>query len=224
MRRVVATFCLGAVALLVAVGAVAPFAGAQNTATETDIGSGLRIQGATITGPCNPPKRELNSPQAAAFLQSWLPNAIFGKPTVQDPPSALPVCRVSVRYRVVDKQFPPMQVDYASDGKTAWVAMPRQDLWPGVFVSVHRWTVALPRAVAAFAGKVKPIPVATGPDVTAPSTSTPATKGLADPPTGKSSSDGSGALWIIVAIVGGIGLLGTGYVVVRRRGVARSGA
>src|SRR5205807_1500065 len=115
----------------------------------------------TITGPCiRVSKRELNSPQAAAFVQSWLGNSIFGHPTVQDPPAALPVCRVSVRYTVADRRLAPMQVDYASDGKTAWVALPPQNLWPGAFVTVHRWTVALPSAVAAFAGKGTPQPVA----------------------------------------------------------------
>ncbi len=139
---------------------------------------------------------------------------------VQDPPVTLPVCRVSVRHTVASQRFGPMKVDYVSDGKTARMALPPQKLWPGVFVSVHRWTVAPLSAIPTFAGRGKAVPVAT-----APSTSTPATKGLADPPsTGQSSSDGSGALWIIVAIVGGIGLLGTGYVLVRRRGVARSGA
>ncbi len=193
-------------------------AGAQEGNQGTDIGGQIFVQGATITGPCVRAARELNSPQAAAFVQSWLPNAIFGKPTVQDPPAALPVCRVSVRYTVAGQRFAPMKVDYASDGKTAWVALPRQNLWPGVSVTVHRWTVALPSAVAAFAGKGKP--------VTAPtSTSTPATTGNAAPaPVGSSGSDDSGALWIIVALVVGIGLLAAvGYAVVRRRAVARAG-
>jgi hypothetical protein len=201
---------------------VAP-AGAQEGNQGTDIGGQIFVQGATITGPCiRAPKRELNSPQAAAFVQSWLPNAILGNPTVQDPPTTLPVCRVAVRYTVAGQRLAPMKVDYASDGKTAWVALPRQNLWPGVSVTVHRWTVALPQAVAAFAGKGKPVPVATAP----PSTSTPTTIGIAAPdPPGKSSSDDSDALWIIVALAVGVGLLAaTGYVLMRRRAVARNSA
>jgi hypothetical protein len=208
-------------ALVVGAGMPAP-TGAQEGGKSTDIGAELAVQGATITGPCiRAPKRELNSPQAAAFVQSWLPNALFGKPKVEDPPASLPVCRVSVRYTAAGKRQTPMKVDYASDGKTAWTALPPQALWPGVFVDVHRWTVALPRAVAAFAGRAKPVPVATPPT----STTTPATTGNAAPtPTGKSGSDDSDLLWIIVALVVGIGLLAAiGYAVVRRHAVARAG-
>ena len=198
-------------------------ASAQEGGKGTDIGGQISVQGATITGPCiRAPKRELNSPQAAAFVQSWLPNAIFGKPTVQDPPALLPVCRVAVRYTVAGQRFAPMKVDYASDGKKAWVALPLQSLWPGVSVTAHRWTVALPWAVAAFAGKAKPVPMATVPSSTP--TSTPTTDGIAAPaPAGKSSSDISAALWIIAALVVGIGLVGaTIFTVTRRRSVARN--
>jgi hypothetical protein len=220
VRSTISLLFIG-IALLLGVVVAAP-AFTQEPAPSTDIGNSLTVQGATITGPCIRAKRELNSPQAAAFVQSWLPNAIFGNPTVQDPPSALPVCRVSVRYMAAGKAFPPMQVDYASDGKTAWVALPRQALWPGFFVSSHTWTVALPTAVAAFAGKGKPVPVATGP----PPTSTPTTTGIAAPPReGSSSSDSSDAPWIIAALVAGGGLVAaTGYVLVRRRAVARNSA
>ncbi|HMC70767.1 MAG TPA: hypothetical protein VKJ07_16535 [Mycobacteriales bacterium] len=210
-------------ALLIAGAAMSAPADAQQAGKGTDIGSQIYVQGATITGPCiRVPKRELSSPQAALFVQSWLGNSIFGHPTVQDPPAALPVCRVSVRYTVADRRLAPMQVDYASDGKTAWVALPPQNLWPGAFVTVHRWTVALPSAVAAFAGKGTPQPVATA----APSTTAPPTDGSAAPaPAKKSSSDGANALWMVVGLVVVIALVaGTGYVVARRRALARSGA
>jgi hypothetical protein len=195
-------------------------AGAQGGGKGFDIGAHISVQGATITGPCiRAPKRELNSSQAAAFVQSWLPNAFFGHPVVQDPPAALPVCRVSVRYTFGGENLPPMKVDYASDGKKAWVALPLQSLWPGVSVTAHRWTVALPWAAAAFAGKAKPVPMATVPSSTP--TSTPTTDGIAAPaPAGKSSSESSAALWIIVALVLAIVLAGIGYAVVRRRSVA----
>jgi hypothetical protein len=221
VRRVCALFVV-ALALGVGGAGAAP-AGAQDGNQGTDIGGQIFVQGATITGPCiRAPKRELNSPQAAAFVQSWLPNAIFGNPKVEDPPTTLPVCRVAVRYTVAGQGFAPMKVDYASDGKTAWVALPRQNLWPGVSVTVHRWTVALPQAVAAFAGKGKPVPVATP----GPSTSTPATTGSAAPaPATGAGSDDSDALWIIAALVVGIGLLAAiGYVLMRRRAVARNTA
>ncbi len=199
---------------LVVAGMLPAPAGAQESGTGTDIGSGLVVQGVTITGPCVRATRKLDDRQAAAFLQPWLPNAIFGKPVVEDPPAALPVCRVSVRYSAAGQPVKPMQVDYASDGKTAWVALPPQALWPGVFVSVHRWTVALPRAVEAFAGKAEPLPVTTTPS------STPTSNGIAAPAgENTSSSDDSAAPWIIVAVVVGIGLLlgGIGYAVRRRR-------
>ena len=222
MRHPATALLVVGLALVVGVAFPTPAGAQDDGGAGTDIGSQIFVQGATITGPCVRAKRDLNSPQAAAFVQSWLPNAFFGRPQVQDPPKTLRVCRVSVRYTVAGQRYGPMQVDYASDGKTAWISLPLQNLWPGVSVTVHRWTVALPTAVAAFEGKGTPVPVATAP----PQTSTPSTNGLADPaPAGKSSSDGSDAAWIILALVVGVGLLGvTGYVVVRRRAVAAKGA
>jgi hypothetical protein len=205
VRRTVAALFIGALVVLSAAPAVAQ----QTTAQGTSIGQGLVVQGATISGPCKAPVHELNSVQAAAFVQTFLGNVIF-RPELENPPASLPVCRVSIRYTQDTLKLKPMQVDFATDGKKAWVAFPPQSLWAGVFVSKHVWALALPSAPAAFAGKGVLQPVTTPAPSDAPTArpGTPATRAH------HSSSSGP---WIAAAVLAGLVLLGAvTYLLLRR--------
>jgi len=161
------------------------------------MGSGLVILGATVTTPSGAP-RSLNSNQAAAFMQSWLPSSIFGKVANENPPKSLPVSRLSVRYTYVGANENPMVVLYASDGRVAWVGMPRQSLWAGAAVTSERWIRApeSPRTIAAFHGKLAAIPRPdTGPSTTNQSAANNAAK--------HKSTDGgtSSTTWALIGAV-----------------------
>jgi len=127
----------------------------------SELAPGLLILGGTITGSGPESGRTLDSSQATAFIQAWLPDSVFGSPPYQNPPSNLPVYDVAVEDKYLGT-LNTMTVDYASDGTSAWISMPPQSLWPGVEVTQQRWILAPGRTVAAFEGHLAPQPVEHG--------------------------------------------------------------
>lgn len=125
----------------------------------TEIASGWKILGATVTGPGLTTPRHLDGAQAAAFVQAWLPASIYGQLSPEDPPPSLAVYTVDVTDTI---QGNPARLlaYYASDGQSAWVSMPPQDLGGGASVSQQKWLIAPQRTIAAFEGKLAPEPVA----------------------------------------------------------------
>src|SRR5207237_8987081 len=109
----------------------------------------------------------------------WLPTSIFVHVGNEHPPPSLPVSRLSVRYTYGGASENPMVVLYASDGRVAWVGMPRQSLWAGAAVTSERWIRApdSKKTMQAFAGKLAAIPVpGTGRSTTTPAAARDAAK------------------------------------------------
>jgi len=208
---------LGALGLL-GLALVAAPAGAQSHPTSSpttsqtgglsQLAPGLELLDASVTGNGPESGRTLDSSQATAFVQAWLPESVFGTPPFEDPPSTLPVYEVDVDYKYLGT-LGSMTINYASDGTSAWVSMPPQSLWPGVVVTQQRWILAPDRTVAGFEGRLTPEPVPT-----APSTQHKATAVMA--------SQGSSSTAPLLIFAGALVLVaGIGIVVIRRRG-ARS--
>jgi LPXTG-motif cell wall-anchored protein len=205
---------LGALGLL---GLVVAPAGAQtdpstsSTTSKTggqpplsQLAPGLEILNGTITGNGPESGRTLDSSQATAFVQAWLPDSVFGTPPFQDPPPTLPVYQVQAEYKY-QGTLGSMTVNYASDGTSAWVSMPPQTLWPGVVVTQQRWILAPDRTVAGFEGRLTPQSIPTG---------APGSHG-ATPATASDSSLSTTQLLIIAGLV--VLVAGTGLLVLRRR-------
>jgi hypothetical protein len=129
-----------------------------NQPSLSQLAPGLQILDGSITGNGPESGRALDSSQATAFVQAWLPESVFGTPPFEDPPPTLPVYQVEVGYKYLGS-LGSMTINYASDGTSAWVSMPPQSLWPGVVVTQQRWILAPDRTVAAFEGKLTPEPV-----------------------------------------------------------------
>jgi hypothetical protein len=170
----------------------------------SQLSPGLEFLGGTITGNGPQAGRKLDSGQATAFVQAWLPDSVFGSPPFENPPATLPVYQVEVDYKYL-RTLGSMTINYASDGTSAWVSMPPQSLWPGVVVTQERWIKAPDRTVAGFEGRLTPQTVPT-----VPTTS----QSLAASPTSNGSS--STTLLLVIAgsvvLVAGIAILG-----IRRR-------
>ena len=198
----------GAVGLLGLVLVAAP-AGAlkhpKSTTTTSQLAPGLEIINGSITGNGPESGRALNSSQATAFVQAWLPESVFGTPPFEDPPSTLPVYQVEVGYKYLGS-LGSMTINYASDGTSAWVSMPPQNLWPGVVVTQQRWILAPDRTVAAFEGRLAPVPLPK-----APSTSHKAAAAAV------SHSQSSTTLLVVIAILVVL-VAGVSFLVIRRRG------
>lgn len=166
-RRRVIGLAVGACGLLGMALSAAPAGAASSPTTGSQhslsqLSPGLEILGGSITGNGPQAGRSLDSSQATAFVQAWLPDSVFGSPAFQDPPSTLPVYQVDVGYRY-QGTLGSMTVITASDGTSAWVSMPPQSLWPGVVVTQQRWIVAPDRTVAGFEGRLTPASVPTVP-------------------------------------------------------------
>lgn len=170
----------------------------------SELSPGLSITAGTITGNGPASGRTLDSSQATAFVQAWLPDSVFGSPPFQNPPSQLPVYDVELQWKY-EGTVGSMTVYYASDGTSAWVSMPPQTLWPGVVVTQQRWIQAPNRTVAAFEGHLTPVPVPKGRTVTATAP--------------QSSLSTAWILAIAGVVVVGAGI---GIAVIRKRGAARS--
>jgi hypothetical protein len=173
--------------------------------TLSQLAPGLEIINGSITGNGPESGRALNSSQATAFVQAWLPESVFGTPPFEDPPSTLPVYQVEVGYKYLGS-LGSMTINYASDGTSAWVSMPPQNLWPGVVVTQQRWILAPDRTVAAFEGRLAPVPLPK-----APSTSHKAAAAAV------SHSQSSTTLLVVIAILVVL-VAGVSFLVIRRRG------
>src|SRR5437762_14016294 len=110
VRRLVAPIAVAA-AVFVVLAASPP---ARAATDGTDIGNGIVILGAKVACPRAAP-RVLDSTQAAAFMQSWLPTSIFGKVLSEKPPSNLPICHLAVGDRWDNPQAGELRVYSASD-------------------------------------------------------------------------------------------------------------
>ena len=110
-RRDLLGLVLGALGLL-GLALVAAPAGAQSHPTSSpttshtggqpslsQLAPGLEILDASVTGNGPESGRTLDSSQATAFVQAWLPESVFGTPPFEDPPSTLPVYEVDVGYK-----------------------------------------------------------------------------------------------------------------------------
>jgi hypothetical protein len=169
----------------------------------SQLAPGLALVSGTITGNGPESGRQLDSSQATAFVQAWLPDSVFGSPPYEDPPATLTVYQVDVEYNY-QGTLGTMTVNYASDGTSAWISMPPQALWPGVNVTQQRWIKAPDRTVAGFEGQLAPVPIATAP---------PTTK--ADAATSAHHSSSSAGPLLIVGLL--VVLAAIGFVVLRRR-------
>ena len=65
----------------------------------SQLAPGLEILDGSITGNGPESGRKLDSSQATAFLQAWLPESIYGAPPFENPPGTLPVYQVNVDYK-----------------------------------------------------------------------------------------------------------------------------
>ena len=195
---------------VIAVSAIVP-AGSAGAATDTgtELFPGWKFSGATITSPGKPP-RHLSSSHTVAFVQSWYVATIISATTSlveEHPPASLPVFTVKANDTVTGEPYTFIAY-YVTNGKKAWVGLPKQTIGPGAFVPKEKWWIAPPRATPAFQGKLEPdLPAATG---TTTSTTSPPAK-VAE---SKSSSNSAA---VIIAVVAGVALLGVGAVVVRSR-------
>ncbi len=172
----------------------------------SQLAPGLEILDGSITGNGPDSGRKLDSSQATAFLQAWLPESIYGAPPFENPPGTLPVYQVNVDYKYLGTRgF--LTVDYASDGTSAWVSMPPQSLWPGAVVTQQRWILAPERTVAGFEGRLTPVPVPK---------STPTHQAI----TATSTSSSTTRLLIIAGVL--VLAAGIGLFVIRRRAAGTS--
>jgi hypothetical protein len=187
-RRVAAVvFC--ALAAFTVILPTVPGAAAE---TGTPIFARWFVLDATVTRPGTPPKH-LDSKQAAAFIQSWYFATLYGTLTEQKPPASLPVHTFKANERINGGPFTFTGL-YVTNGKKAWVGLPKQVIGPGAFVPVPKWYIAPPRAILAWQGKVGPLPAAG----VATTTTKPATKRAAVVPETKAS--GSSAGWVVGGI------------------------
>jgi hypothetical protein len=209
VRRPVVSIAVVA-ALFVVLAASSP---ARAATDGTDIGNGIVILGANVTCPGAAP-RLLDSTQAAAFMQSWLPTSIFGKVVSEKPPSNLPICHLAVGDRWDNPQAGELRVYYASDGNNVWVGMPPQILGAGATVTSERWIRSpfAERTKAAFNGHGTLTPVATAPSTTVSSPrKTSANNAVSHD--GGSSSWG----WLIALLVVALVVLGAAVTMISRR-------
>jgi hypothetical protein len=166
--------------------------------------------------------RQLDAYQAAAFLQGWLPSSLVVSPVFQDPPaeadrytmtfsihSVVPVPGNSEAPRESDSTF---IVNYATDGTSAWISLPEEELWPGAAVvppQSDKWFVVDQPVIDAFEGHGSYV-VPESPTSVDQSSST----------QGQASSSGTNGPMIIIVSLVLLGVL-VAIVVVRRRGSAK---
>jgi hypothetical protein len=202
-HRVAATLLL----VLVAFGALAPAAPAgAATDTGTEIYPGWKFMGATVTTPGKPP-RHFSSRQTVAFVQSWYIATIMGPETSlteERPPTALPVYTVKAN-DIIESQGFTFTSFYVTNGKKAWVGIPKQSIGPGAFVPKEKWWIAPPRAILAFEGKVGPdLSILRG-ETTTTTTTTTTPAATADHGSGSSAGWVVGGIVLAVVLVGAIG-------------------
>jgi hypothetical protein len=212
MRTHTTSFLARLVLVVVALLAAIP-ATASAATNGTSIGSNIIILGATVRCP-GAAARHLDSTQAAAFMQSWLFESIFGHPTIENPPANLPVCHLEVPNRWDNPQTGTMRVNYADDRTHVWVGMPPQAVAFGVDVTSERWIRVnfAQRARAAFAGHGTLVPANTVPSTT----TTTAPAGTTSSPA-HSSSSYTGLFVALAVLAVALALAGWWFVGSRRK-------
>jgi hypothetical protein len=161
----------------------------------TPLQPGWDVQSATVVCP-GQPQRSLTSMQAATFLQSWLPDALFAKLTAQDPPSGIPRCTVTVLWTFAGQPpQAPAQIGFATNGKRVWIRLP-----PG------KWSIAAQtqRVIDSFHGRGTYIPIAS---TTIPSTTLAPTTIPPTTPRGAQGPHNSSKTWAWLAVLGAGGAL-----------------
>jgi hypothetical protein len=201
-------FLAALVAAVLITVTVAP-ADAHAAGAGTQISPGWFVLGATVTGPGTAAPRTMNESQAAAFVQAWLPAQLSGQLKQQDPPRSPPMFTVHVD-DTINGAPEHLIAYYVSDGQSAWVSMPIQDLGGGAVVNKRAWFLAPPRTIAAFEGRLAPAPTA-GSATTAPISGTAAPK----PATSKPGSSNA-PLWIALGVAALVGLAVFGVARTRR--------
>jgi hypothetical protein len=221
------------VLVCIALGAVAfaPAAHARNGAAATTtttapqattttvegvgIGDGYFFTGAVITTP-GAASRTLSAYQAAAFVQSFLGEAIFGQPTFQEPPADLPVSQVDISGNWAGN-VGVLTVYFVTDGSGhAWINFPQNQVpttAPTTPPPPEAWWVPPPHAIDAFNGTGK-LEDTLG-TYTATSVRTAPTAAAAG---SSSSGSDSGIPWTW-AVIGSVALvlIGAGIVIRSRR-------
>lgn len=155
-------------AMLVCTSVTASAATTTTTAPGTPIQPGWNVEASVVRCP-GQPERTLTSLQTATFLQSWLPDAFYSHLKVQNPPTGVQRCTVTIP-EIIQGQppQPASPVGYASNGTRVWVQAP-----PG------KWVIAkqTQRVIDSFEGHGTYVPIATVPPTTiAGSTTTVAAK------------------------------------------------
>ena len=170
----------------------------------TDIGNGIIILGANVACPGAAP-RQLDTTQAAAFVQSWLPTSIFGKVVSEKPPSSVPICHLVIGDRWLSEKAGTLRAYYASEGYNVWVGVPPQTLGPGAVVESERWfrSPFADRTKLAFEGHCTFVPVATAPSTTV---SSPRKTGANNAVSHDGGSSSRG--WLIALLVAALVVLG----------------
>ena len=209
VRRLVAPIAVAA-AVFVVLAASPP---ARAATDGTDIGNGIVILGANVACPGAAP-RQLDTTQAAAFVQSWLPASIFGKVVSEKPPSSVPICHLVIGDRWLSEKAGTLRAYYASEGDNVWVGVPPQTLGPGAVVESERWIRSpfADRTKAAFEGHGTFVPVATAPSTTV---STPRKTGANDAVAHDGGSSSWG--WLIALLVVALVVVGGVITIVSRR-------
>ena len=180
-RRLVAFVALTVAAVAAVVAPRA--AGAQQSGQ--DAIPGVTISGATVSGPGIKTPRIQNGNVANDFMLSWFADSVVGHPAQDAPPANLPVSHVTIAF-TFQQSSRTMVVYYATDGTTAWVGMPPQELGFGS-VTKLAW-VNEPKSLA-FSRQLK-------------------SPGLPTSPSSKAAKSGGGFAWSTVVVLVAVALVG----------------
>jgi hypothetical protein len=210
-----AALCLALAALVFAPPALASgdaasttTTGATASTTGVAIGDGFSFTGATITSP-GQPDRAFTAYQAAVFVQSWLPAAFYGTPTMAAPPADLPVYRLDIAGNWGGPTTI-LTAYFAEDGKGgSWLSFPQPQT--GTTETnppppPANWWIPPPRTLEAFHGTAK-LEETLG---TYNATSTTASA----LPAGSDSGSSSPWVWVLASVA--VVAVGA-FVVIRRR-------
>ena len=195
--------------------------GAQTQPTTTTLPGSTAIDvnfaftGATITSATDPTPRSMNGYQAAVFVQSWLPIAMYGKPELRDPPADVPVYRVDLMgsWGGDQPQVGIQTVYYATDGSNAFVSYPQgQPVTPTPTEPPPpptTWFIPPPRTIEAFNGTATLIETAGTQN---------AAKGRTPATPNNSTSSSSSTPWVLYGVlIAGIVIVIVGVVLFVRR-------
>ena len=187
----------------------------STTPTSVQISGGYTFTGSVIVGPGLKRPRKLDAYQTAVWVQSWIGDLYYGKPTHENPPAGLPVYEVDVTGQWGSGEAVETRASfYASDGKSAWVAFPSE---PPVQVTptapprvVTGWFLAPPRVIQTFAGRGTLAPTAgLSPQPSTTTTAAPSTTTGAAAPAHSGSHNSKRLVFLWIAIVLAAAALGS---------------